>query len=283
LVKINNTVFQGDILNLSNKYVFWSIVTILLGLFIAFISYSPEQTTVKKQGDIAERSYQNGQEYVIDLEKIDEVADLDGINKEKSIEENALQVGVQKLSSPNNLLLIIYTFLLSGLFLYREKQNRKTITLLEKRDDALKILEANQNNITIYTNLSDELKPFTQFIQDDINLDTLEEKINHEPKYLILASRIILERLITAHYIKHSEEDNNLNGMIVSLYRKRVLNHNMHNYAHIIKAFGNNVAHPNIRNPQKFNSKDATLVVGSLLQFLKELETNHMLKDLQYA
>jgi len=270
-------------LNLSNKYVFWSLIIVLLALFITAISFNSQDKTSSTDTNTADRSFQQNQEYVIDLEKIDEVADIKDMTSKSNINDTALNTAIKNVSSPYNLLIIVYTVLLSILFIYREKQNRKTIALLEKRDDALKILEANQNNTTIYTNLSDELKPFTQFIQDDINLDSLEEKINHEPKYLILASRIILERLITAHYIKHSEEDNNLNGMIISLYRKRVLNHNMHNYAHIIKAFGNNVAHPNVRNPQKFNSKDATLVVGSLLQFLKELETNHMLKDLQYA
>jgi hypothetical protein len=283
LVKINNTVLQGDILNLSNKYVFWSIISILLGLFIAFISYIPEQTAVKKLGDITERSYQNDQEYVIDLEKIDEVSDLDGINKEKNLEENALQVGIQKLSSPNKLLLIIYTVLLSGLFLYREKQNRNKIALLERRDDELKILKAQQSSTTIYTNLSDELKPFQKIIEADINLDTLEDKINNESKYLILASRIVLEQLISHLYLKYFKEDASLNIMIVALYKKRVLNHNMHNYAHIIKAFGNKAAHPNVRKPEIFNSKDATLVLGSLLQLLKELESNHLLEKPDHA
>lgn len=278
MVKINNTIFQGDILNLSNKYVFWLLIFILLGLFITFISNSAYEVTVKKQGNIIERSYQNSQEYVIDLEKIDEVSDLDG-NKEKNIGEIALNTAVKSISSTNNLLLIVYTILISLLFLYREKQNRKTISLLEKRDDELKILAAKQNFTTIYSNLSDELKPFEKIIESDINLETLEEKINNESKYLILASRIILEKLIMTHYAKYYEEEATLNIMIVSLYRKRILNHNMHNYAQIIKAFGNKVAHPNIKNPEKFNSKDATLVVGSLLQFLKELDANNMLKD----
>ena len=69
--------------------------------------------------------------------------------------------------------------------------------------------------------------------------------------------------------------------MIIYLYKKRVLNHNIHNYAHIIKAFGNKVAHPNIRIPEQFDSKDATLVLGSLLQLLKEFQSNNLLDDCQ--
>lgn len=248
--------------------------------FIALASYSSQQQAHQKDSNIADRSFKEGQEYVIDLEEIDNATNIENID---SADITTTSLIVKNISSPYNLFIIFYTVLLSILFIYREKQNRKTIALLEKRDDELKILEANQNNTTIYTNLSDELRPFTQFINDDINLDTLEDKIEHEPKYLILASRIILEKLITLHYIKYTEEENTLNAMIVSLYRKRVLNHNMHNYAQIIKAFGNKVAHPNVKKPEKLNSKDATLVVGSLLQFLKELEINHMLKDFQDA
>ena len=83
--------------------------------------------------------------------------------------------------------------------------------------------------------------------------------------------------------IMHTEndiEEESLNKMIYSLFKKDILTHQTKSYAHTIKAFGNRVAHPSIKQPIIFTSKDALLVLSTLVALLEILKTQNLLVGL---
>jgi hypothetical protein len=260
---------------LSNRYIFW---TLILSLFIGFTYFSMPQVLNQPPTDssIDEKSLQTTDSYIVDLNDIDKVQNIDQLKQEKEPLAEFLH------TYGSNIYLIFYTAIISILFIYREKQNRLKNILIEKQEDEIKMLEAKQK-MPIQENLLNELKQYEALLKPDLMIDTLEEKLHSEPKMLIVTSRIILEKLITNIYACFTSEEATLNDMIVALHRNRKFSHDMNNYAHIIKGFGNTAIHPSKKNPANFNAKDAMLVLGILLQLIKELDKNNLLTDCSNA
>lgn len=268
-------------INLSNPIIFWifiiclTIVTVLINS--DFNTDVKNQNQNQKNNTIQEQSFSKNKKndaYIIDLDNIENIHTVDEL--EKNIVNQSLGNRLQKVVSLDNISTILYSILISILFIFREKQNRDKIFQLEKKDDDKNIKLAKLQK-TIYKDLSSSLKPFEQMIKHDIKLDILDERINEEPKYIIIASKNVLEQIITKLYKNYTNQENtNLNLMMTALYKKRVLNHNMNNYAHIIKAFGNKANHTN----KLFDSKEATLVVGSLVEFFGELEKQNLIEQI---
>jgi hypothetical protein len=244
--------------------------------FLLTTSFPIKTEEVQKSKYQSQSFSQDNQEqnYIVDLDNIDNIKNMDDLEKNTNTIDRSFIANIQRVTSSNTILMFIYTAILSFLFIYREKQNRAKILLLEERDDELKIAIAKKNE-TIYKDITQELKPYEELIKNDIRIDQLDTRINEEPKYIIIASKNIVEQIITRLYKKYfNEENTNLNIMMMSLYKKRVLGHDLNNYAHIIKAFGNKANHTG----KIFDSQEAMLVIGNLLQFLKELDNKKLLE-----
>ena len=83
------------------------------------------------------------------------------------------------------------------------------------------------------------------------------------------------------NYLNRSHlKEESLNKMIYLLFKKEILTHQTKSYAHTIKAFGNRVAHPSIKQPIIFTSKDALLVLSTLVTLLEILKTQNLLVGL---
>lgn len=259
---------------LANRYVFWGLILCLLLAFIGINLFDFSSIGAESKKEIVEKSFNNAdQPLIVDLNEIENIRNIDQIDSETNQQAPS---HIYKLK--NNLFLIIYTIAIALLFVYREKQNRINSLLLEKQEDQIKMLEAKQK-MPIQENLFEELKHYESILAPDLKLDTLEEKLHSEPKLLIAISRMVLEKIITAVYSRYTSEEATLNDMIVALHRNKKFNHEMNNYAHIIKGFGNSALHTNKTNPAVFNAKDAMLVLGILLQFIKELDKHNLIQD----
>jgi hypothetical protein len=66
--------------------------------------------------------------------------------------------------------------------------------------------------------------------------------------------------------------------MIYILFKKKILDPQTNGYAHTIKAFGNYAAHPNKNRQITFSSKDALLVLSTLVTFIDALESKKLIK-----
>lgn len=267
---------------LSNPYFFWTVVVLLL-LSITIVNYPPDldikKTTVQQQKDIVEQSYnQNKQDntYILDLDKIDNATNLDDVIVDENYKDRSFISKVKNVSSSDNILLILYTIVISILFIYREKQNRTRVFVDEKIKDKLRMASAKKDT-RIDPDLKSGLSTYSNILSPDILLNTLDQKIQNEAKYIIIASRVVLEKLILELYSDNFEDEVILNTMIFKLQKAKLINTSMLNYAHIIKAFGNKAVHPNIQKPITFSKQEAQLVLSTLLQFLKECDENNIL------
>lgn len=225
---------------------------------------------VAKQNPLQEQSYesQNKNELVLDLDHLNS-ADLENNTKP--------EFSLLKIEDPfaiSNVALIIYTVLISIFFVVREKQNRLKLVQLEKQDDEIKIELAKKNaKPNLFENIKDELKKFDSILRDDIQYEKIEEKIENEPKYVILAARIVIEKVLLGLYKSCFTDESSLNQMIVLLYKQKLINQKANNYSHIIKAFGNRAAHHSHNQKNEFTKQEAILVVSTLVELLKELNT----------
>lgn len=261
-------------INLSNPFIFWLIVVALTIFILLFNTLS----TVKTAQDSAmqEQALSKKQnDYIIDLDKIESAKKSDDFIH-RNIEELSFSKRVEAIASWENFYTLSYGFVVSILFIYREKQNRSKIYQLEKVEDELNIQLAKQST-TIYKDIVKELEKYKELIKHDINLDALNERIEKEPKYVVIASKNIIEQIVTKMYKKYLNLDNaNLNIMLTDLYRSRKLGHDTNNYAHIIKAFGNKANHTD----KIFDSREAILTISNLIEFLKELDSKGILGEL---
>jgi hypothetical protein len=208
------------------------------------------------------------------------ILDLNNLNNAKNIEDIQVKdlsfISKAKQISTANIWLILYTLIISVLFIIREKQNRVKDMINEKLEDKLQIIKAQQNNY-LEPDLIDGLDKFSNILMPDIDTQKLEHKINSEAKYILIATRVVLERLLQEIDGVRSSDEITLNSLIFQLHKaKRIIN-SMLNYAHIIKAFGNKAVHPNINKPVTFTKQDVLMVLSVLLLFLKECDQNNIL------
>jgi len=261
-------------LKLSNKYFFWIIIIILM-LTIIVVNQNINNKTDPKQNDIVERSYKVSEDtYVLDLNKIDNARSLNDI-KTNDLKDQSFIFRLKTISN-ENLLLFLYTIIISILFIVREKQNKTKEMINQKKQDQLLIKIAKKNtNISI--DLESDLSQYSNILSSDIDIKNIDDKIDKEGKYLIIASRVIVEKLLLELYTEHFDEEATLNTIIYKLQKAKLINTSILNYAHIIKAFGNKAVHPNIKNPVVFTKQEVLLVLTTLSQFLKEIDTNNIL------
>lgn len=265
-------------LNLSNPAIFWSLI-VILSIAIVVSNKNLLTTEVKQHQIIQEQSLAKNnskdEKYVIDLDKIESAKSKDDFVVE-NFDELSFSKKVESIASSQNIFTVAYGFLVSILFFFREKQNREKIYKLEKVEDELTIQKAKQQT-TIYKDIKIELVKYKELIKYDINLELLNERIEQEPKYIVIASKNVLEQIVTKLYKTYlNKENTNLNMMLLELYKSRKLNHDTNNYAHIIKAFGNKANHTS----KIFDSREATLSISNLIEFLKVLDKKGVLKDI---
>lgn len=265
-------------INLSNPILFWIVVITVTVAFLVMntrFEFSQINESNKKHTVIEQQSLsQNDTQYTIDLDKIESAKQYEDLVV-KDFEELSFSKQVESVVS-ENIFTLIYSILISILFIFREKQNRDKIYKFEKLEDELNMQVANQKT-AIYADITKELGQFSEIIKHDINLEVLNERIQSEPKYVVIAAKNILEQIITKMHQKYQNLDNaNLNIMLMNLYKSRKLGHEANNYAHIIKAFGNKANHTN----KIFDSREASLVLSNLIEFLKYLNNQKILLDL---
>ncbi len=263
---------------LTKPWVFWGLIILLfLGMFFMVnrTSASVNVTTPSSSTNIVEQSFQD-KKIVIDPDNLTRM-DFD---KKSPTEENNNRSSNFFSTNSTMLLLLFYTIIISLLFIYREKQHKNKLVLMEKVEDELQIQLAKKNDhANLYEGIDSEIKKHRTILEPELKINGLEERLNSDANYVIISARIVVEKIILKLYSQYFEDEATLNGMMAALYRKRILNPSMNNYAHTIKAFGNRAIHPNLDTPVVFKSKEAVLVIGSLLQFINELDSNNLLKD----
>ena len=265
-----------NIFKLSNPYFFWILILFLIILTIFSIEYfsiTTENKKTKSNSSHTEQSYtgeDTDKEYVIDIENL---------HTSDYIHDSSIIETSYKKLIPNNMGTIsfyIYTILISLLFVYREKQNRVKLMLLEKQEDTLKIDLAKQSDISIYSEVEKEITKYASTFNPEFNANTFKELLHISPISVIAASRRVTEKIITNIYDKHFANEKPFAMKIIILQKSNYITHDMSNLAHTVKAFGNKASHP---NDTVFTNKDALLVVSSLLHLVEKLDAANQLKD----
>ena len=267
---------------LTNPYIFWGLISIFffLTLFLSQYFTSPSSSEeIKIKPSIVEQSYIE-KPIVIDPDNLHHMDFENNLSTTKAKESFFGDVYTKFAENSTIYLLFFYTIILSILFIYREKQHRLKILYVEKREDERRIADAEisaRNNI--YEGIGQELEKHKGILEPELKIDGLEQRLNTDANYTIINARVVIEKIILKLYSKHFDDEATLNSMMMALYKKRILNPSMNNYAHTIKAFGNKALHPNINAPIVFESKEALFIIGSLLELIKELDSANLLKD----
>ena len=164
--------------------------------------------------------------------------------------------------------------MISILFIYREKQNRIKVILLEKQEDALQIELAKQSDISIYLEIEKEIEKYAVIFYPELNASTFKNLLEISPLSIISASRRIAEKVINHIYDKYFTIDKPFALKIVILQKNNYITYEMSNLAHIVKAFGNKASHP---NAIIYTKKDALLVVSTLLHLIEKLDFDNLI------
>ncbi len=266
---------------LTNPFIFWGLISILLLLTFFLNQYFTSSLSLKETKitpSIVEQSYTE-KKIVIDPDNLHRM-DFD---KNGAIEDKGSFLGdIYKKVSENStvFLLLFYTIILSALFVYREKQHKNKLIYMEKMEDELKIQIAKiDSSVDLYEDLGREIEKRKSILEPELKIEGLKERLNSDAVYVIITARMVTEKIILKLYSKYFDNEATLNDMMMALYRKRILNPSMNNYAHTIKAFGNKAIHPNINSPIVFDTKEAVFVISSLLQFIQELDSKNLLEN----
>ena len=265
---------QNKIFSLSNPYFFWLLIIFLIfiGIFSNEYFSASQKTNIKDNASIVEQSYKNEAtdgRYVIDIDNLH--------TNDFQYNSSVIETSYKKLI-PNNMTTIsfyIYTIALSILFIYREKQNRIKLVLLEKQEDLLQIELAKQSYINIYTEVEKEIEKYNTVFNPELDSSTFKNLLDISPIAIISASRRITEKIITTMYDKHFANEKPFAMRIIALQKSNYITHDMSNLAHTVKAFGNKASHP---NETVFTNKDALLVVSSLLHLVEKLDAENLLE-----
>ena len=256
----------------SNPFVFIGTIIFLILSFVAIYTYIdsvPVQHEVTSKSKFQENSYDGDNQEL-------SVYDFPDINVKLQPETSSF------FSEKNNylvLFLIIYSIALSMLFTYRERSR----VIDERLNEKIQIEKAQkqQSKINIYNNIENELIKYKEILSPELTLEHLDEKIDKDISYILFSSRAVLEKVLLSICLKNNIQEETLGEMMYVLYRKKFLNPQTNGYAHTIKAFGNRAAHPSIKKPIKFNSKDALLVLSILVTLLNELHSQKMLQGFE--
>jgi hypothetical protein len=258
-------------INISNPFVYWSIVFLTIFIFVSVYQNIKEPELVKTDSQIFEKqSYDNNR-------KLD-IYEFPDINVNLESENNNLFLDIFKKN--NNLLIIfllIYSIALSMLFTFRERSRISK----EMLDEKLKIeKERMQSKINIFEDIEVELKKYEKILSPEMKLENLDKRIDTDTNYVLFNARVVLEKILLNICKVNEIEEEPLNKMIYLLFKKEILTHQTKSYAHTIKAFGNRVAHPSIKQPIIFTSKDALLVLSTLVALLEIFKTQNLLVGL---
>ncbi len=258
-------------INISNPFVYWSIVFLTIFIFVSVYQNIKESELVKTDSQVFEKqSYDNNR-------KLD-IYEFPDINVKLESENNNLFLDIFKKN--NNLLIIfllIYSIALSMLFTFRERSRISK----EMLDEKLKIeKERMQSKINIFEDIEVELKKYENILSPEMKLENLDKRIDTDTNYVLFNARVVLEKILLNICKVNEIEEEPLNKMIYLLFKKEILTHQTKSYAHTIKAFGNRVAHPSIKQPIIFTSKDALLVLSTLVALLEIFKTQNLLVGL---
>ena len=256
-------------IDITNAYVFWGIIFIII--LVSVFIFDKLQVSVAQD---------NVQSQIFERQSYDGTTNLNEINDFPDINVN-LEPDKYFLFTQNNFLLVfllIYSVALSMLFTYRER-SRISKEMLEEKISIEK--ERIQSKVNIFDNVEIELQKYKQIISPELKLEDLDKKIDHDVNYVLFSSRVVLEKVLLSICQKHNILEETLSSMIMVLYKKRVLDPQTNGYAHTIKAFGNRVAHPNLTNPMNFSTKDALLVLSTLVALLNILESKNLIEGFE--
>jgi len=267
---------------LTNPYFFWGLISVLLVLTFFLNQYFTSSLGLietKITPSIVEQSYTE-KKIVIDPDNLHYMNFEDGQSVVKDQESYVANLYEKLIENSTVFLLLFYTIILSALFVYREKQHKNMLVYMEKMEDELQIqIAVIDANVDLYEDLGREIEKHRSILEPELKVEGLKERLSSDAVYVIITARMVTEKIILKLYSKYFDNEATLNDMMMALYRKRILNPSMNNYAHTIKAFGNKAIHPNINSPVIFETKEALFVISSLLQFIKELDSKNLLKD----
>lgn len=261
--------------NLSNPFIFWFLMLVLLvSLVVINQSFKSENAMItNKPSVIEEQSFEKNYN-TIDLNNLTDI----NIQLEESTSKDLLTY----FNKENNLLfllLVVYSILLSILFTHRERSNKVKLLLRDEKYDKLQIdLARKKSKASIFDDIEDELLKYKKILSPELNIDNIDKKIEDDASYVLFSTRVVLEKVLLQICQKLNISSGTLSEMIMMLYRKKVLDVQTNSYAHTIKAFGNKVAHPNLSNPIAFNTKDALLVLSTLLILLNTFDKKNLLE-----
>lgn len=247
---------------LLNSWIFWGII-IFLAVIISYLYKNDLEIVEKTHSAFEEHSFNPNNKY--DFPKID-------------VQLEPEPSTLTQLFSKENILtplLILYSICLSVLFTYREK-SRVSKEILDEKIRIEK--ERTQPKVDLYMNIQDELSKFKNILSPQMNIEYLDKKLVEEVDYILFNSRVILEKILVKISNSKGFESETLADTIHVLYKHRILSPQANGYAHTIKAFGNRVAHPNFTNPIKFTTKDALLVLSTLVALLNILSEQKLLE-----
>lgn len=291
-----------------NPFLFWIIIVImvfLLTLANEWIVSTYTSKVYKKESSIAEQSYKAGtknKQYIVDIDNLHNVDfELTASLYETSFKKTsfflldiykifmkdgikATLFFIQKEVIPNSgltLLLYVYTVILSTLFVYREKRNRKKLIYLGQKEDNLQIQLAQQQNRTYSIDTVKELENHQDILGNDLQINTFQQLLDIDPEALIIKSRKITEKIVSKLYDAFTDDDSwlSLDEKIKTLHRKKVLNDKMRHYANTTRAFGNKAVHHDSNNQSTFSKNDALLTINSLLLLIEEIKSSPLKKD----
>ncbi len=267
---------------LTNPFIFWGLISILLLLTFflnQYLSSSSSSKITKAQPSIVEQSYKE-KRIVIDPDNLHYMNFEDRQSVIKDQESYFANLYEKFNENSTVFLLLLYTIILSVLFVYREKQHKNKLVYVEKMEDELQIQLAKESaRVDIYESMGREIEKHKSILEPELKIKGLKERLDTDAVYVIITARMVIEKIILKLYSRYFDDQATLNDMMMALYRKRILNPSMNNYAHTIKAFGNRAIHPNVNSSIVFETKEAVLVISSLLQFIQELDSANLLES----
>lgn len=257
-------------LDITKPYIFWGIIFFVILCFVFIfnqLQIMPSETI--EQSNFQKHSFD-------DSDKSMGTYDFPDINVDLEPENKGLFQKI--LNNDTNILLVlllVYSIGLSMLFTYRERVR----SLREKQNEKIRIeKEQNQSKINIYANIEQELEKYKALLTPEFNFEDLDKKIEKDVKYILFASRVVLEKILLRICANNNLSEDTLNDMIYILFKKRILDPQTNGYAHTIKAFGNYAAHPNKNTQIIFSSKDALLVLSTLITLLNALDSKQLIR-----
>lgn len=261
-------------IDITNPIIFWGIITIVIVMIV--LGYNTLQTQTSQNTTINNTAFEQhsfGSNNLDNNEFPDINVPLEAENT------NPLSRLFKQENSLLIIILLIYSIALSMFFTYRARSRISK----EMLDEQLRIeKERIQSKVNIYDSIEKELAKYSKIVTPEFNLDGLDKKVENDVNYILFSSRVVLEKLLLKLcLLKNIEiEGDKLTNLIYILKKEGILDQQTNGFAHTIKAFGNNVAHPARVNNIKFESRDAMLVLSTLVTLLNVLDSQHLLEGI---